>query len=106
MAGAGDHGVRTTERAQTARSSDDVCDEGLLGVRVRRWSLQAPAGAVGVEVEWWTAGFDTVSRRIGNKDVVVQAITMARRRGTEGELRLATYEGPRLVEGTGQGAIA
>jgi hypothetical protein len=103
MAGMGDHGVRTTERARTARSSDDVCDEGLRGVRVGRCPCRmAPVGAVGVEVEWWTAGFDTVSRRVGNKDVVAQAVSMARRRGTEGELRLATDEGPGLVEGTGQ----
>jgi hypothetical protein len=47
----GDHVVRTTAQARTARSNDDVCDEGLLGVRVGRWSPQAPVGAIGVEVD-------------------------------------------------------
>jgi pentatricopeptide repeat protein len=43
MAGVGDHGVRTTDRARTARSSDDVCDEGLRGVRVG-WLRPAQLG--------------------------------------------------------------
>jgi hypothetical protein len=47
----GDHGARTTARARTARLGDDVCDEGLLRVHVGRWSPQAPASAIGVEVD-------------------------------------------------------
>jgi hypothetical protein len=99
----GDHGVRTTARRERRGQTTMFATRAFLesvsdGGRRRLRSAQLGSR--------WMAGFDAVSRRVGNKDVVAQAVSMARRRGTGGELRLATDEGPGLVEGMGQGAIA